>query len=199
MKTELEFVDALKPLLQAFVDRDKPGESNADVADAILNLILEHERLRHRVSAKSAQAKEVDALTLKRLASWDSNDPSMSTTEKVFKRLAKGRGSDGVALFKLAIEQKVLALGKAQKERSLLPRQSRRQPMSALVEQILLKDSSISENRLFHEIRRLLKEMADPPYIYKLETFKAKNPRHTDIPKTGLRQYRYRAKKKLSP
>jgi len=199
MKKEPDFSEVVDALGKAFTNRGKPDESDAEITDAILDFILEHERLRHRISASSAQARKIDVVTLKRLATWDSSDPSMSTIEKVFQRLAKGRGSDAVALLKATVEQKSLALSNAQKARASLPRHDRRQPMSALVEQIWLKDSSISENRLFHAICRQLKDMDDPPYNYSLNTFKARNPKHSDIPKTALRQYLYRAKKKLSP
>ena len=69
----------------------------------MIELVLQRERLRHGVNVGTVRAAALDKATLAKMASWDSDDPTMSTLEKVFRRLATNRGDEAVALLKRAV------------------------------------------------------------------------------------------------
>jgi len=190
--------EQLRARLDRFLRDERAGESDAKIADEILKLIIECERLRHRVREGTSKAAAVDQQTRTKMKSWDSDDPSLAIVEKVLKRLAEGRGVDAVVLLKNAIAQRATAFIEKQREKARRPRLKKRLQLSELVEEIVGKHPSISENKLFHELRRKLLAMDNPPYSYSGSSFKSTNSRYPDVQRKNLRQFLYRAKKKLS-
>ena len=196
---EQTFPQKLEELGAAFIGEERPDETDAETAAAILEFVLGYERLRQHVSAGTNEAKAVDAQTLIKMRSWDSDDPTMSTLEKVIRRLGEDRGEDGVRLLKDAIQISALALSKKQAEVAKHPRKSRQQPMSGLVEQILRQDPKITQHQLFVALKRMLVTMVDAPYSHSGNSFKSRDERFPSIPDKAIGQFLYRAKKKLSP
>jgi hypothetical protein len=195
---ELTFPQKLEILVKAFVLAERPGETDAEVAVAVFDFVLSYERLRRQVTAGTDEAKTVDAQTISKMKTWDSDDPTMLTVEKVLRRLAEGRGEDGMNLLKTSIQIRAHELSKKQAEVAKQPRKSRQQPMSGLVEQIVSQEPGISQNQLFHALKRKLITMDDPPYSHSGGSFKSRDMKFPDISNDALRQFRYRAKKKLS-
>ena len=196
---EQTFAQKLNELVADFVREERPDETDAEVTSALLEFVLSYERLRRHVTASTNEAKAVDDQTIIKMSSWDSNDPTMSTVEKVLHRLAEGRGEAGVKLLKEAIQIRALELSKKQAEVAKHSRKSRQQPLSGLVEQIVRQDPEISQHQLFHALKRKLATMDDPPYSHSGNSFKSKDKGFLDVKDEALGQYRYRAKKKLSP
>ena len=196
---EQTFAQNLQILVAAFVSEGHAEETDAEVADAILEFVLTHERLRRQVTAGTNEAKEVDAQTIAKMRSWDSNDSAMSTLEKVLHRLAGDRGADGIRLLKDAINASALAVSKKQASVAKLPRKSRQQPMSGLVEQIVRQDPEIKQQQLLFALKRQLASMADPPYRYSGNSFKPTDGELLTIDYSAMADYLYRAKQKLSP
>jgi hypothetical protein len=195
-KTFQQTLDELKAL---FINAEGPDESDDEIASDVFEFILNYERLRHQVKAGSTEAQAVDQSTIEKLRLWDSNDPAMSTVEKVLRRLAQGRGIDGITLLKDAILWKAQEFGKQQSKVAKHPRPSRQQPMTGLVEDIVRGRPTISQNDLFHALRNKLATMDEPPYSFSGESFKSHSAQFPDIEKNNLRQYLSRARKKLSP
>jgi hypothetical protein len=195
---EQTFPEKLAILVNAFVVAERPGEADAEVAVAVFDFVLSYERLRRQVTAGTDQAKTVDAQTISKMKTWDSDDPTMFTVEKVLRRLAEGRGEDGMNLLKTSIQIRAHELSKKQAEVAKQPRKSRQQPMSGLVEQIVSQEPGISQNQLFQALKRKLITMDDPPYSHSGGSFKSRDKKFPDISNDALRQFRYRAKKKLS-
>jgi hypothetical protein len=196
---EQTFSQKLEALVAAFVTAERPGETDAEVVNAILDFVLNYERLRRQVTAGSKEAQAVDEQTIITMRSWDSNDPTMSTLEKVLRRLAEERGEDGLNLLKTSIQIKAQEFSQKQKETAKKPRKSRRQPMSSLVEKIVSQEPEISQNQLLHTLKRELATMVDPPYSHSGGSFKSRNQQFPDIKNVALGQFLYRAKQKLSP
>ena len=196
---EETFAQKLEKLVAAFELEERADETDAEITVALLEFILGYERLRQNVTAGTNEAKVVDAQTIIKMSSWDSNDPSMSTVEKVLRRLAEGRSEDGVKLLKDAIQISSLALSKKQAAIAKHPRKSQQQPMSGLVEQILRQEPEIKQHQLFLALKRMLITMDDPPYRHSGNSFKPRNKQFHEIKNDAIGQYRYRAKKKLSP
>ena len=196
--SEKTFAQRLEELTAAFVSDQRPDETDVDVAAAMLEFVLNHERLRHQVNDATVEARVVDEQTVAKMRTWDSNDPAMSTVEKVLRRLAEGRGEEGIKLLQAAIQLKAHEFSNKQAQVAKRPRKSRQQPMSHLVKQIVRDAPTISQNELFNSLRRKLGSMEEPPYGYSGDSFKSHDPQYPDIKKEALRQYLHRAKKKLS-
>lgn len=195
---EQTFPQKLEQLCAAFIADERPDATDAETAAAIREFVLNYERLRQHVTVGTNRAKAVDAQTIIKMRSWDSNDPTMSTVEKVIRRLAEGRGEDGVKLLKDAIQMSALALSNKQASLAKQPRKSRQQPMSGLVEQVVRQDPEISQHQLVVSVKRQLASMADPPYRYSGNSFKPTDGELLTIDYAAMAQYLYRAKKKLS-
>jgi hypothetical protein len=198
-QAEKTFAQELDELTATFISTERPEESDGDIAAAVFEFILNYERLRHKVTVGTADARTVDQQTISKMRSWDSNDAAMSTVEKVLRRLAEGRGIEGISLLKDAIRLKAQEFGRQQAKVAEQPRPSRQQPMTGLVEPIVRNQPNISQNALFHALCHQLTTMDEPPYSYSGESFKSKNPQFGDVKKIALRKYLERAKKKLSP
>lgn len=195
---EQPFPNKLEELVKSFVTAERVGETDSEVLNALLDFVLNYERLRRQVIAGTKEAQAVDEQTIITMRSWDSNDPTMSTVEKVLRRIAEGRGEDGLNLLKTSIQIKAQEFSKKQTEAAKNPRKSRRQPMSGLVEKIVSQEPKISQNQLLHALKRELATMVDPPYSHSGGSFKSRDQRFPDIKNESLGQFRQRAKKKLS-
>ena len=196
---EQTFPQKLDELVTSFLNEERQEETNAEIAISIFEFVLNYERLRHQVTAGTDQAIAVDEQTISRMKTWDSNDPSMSTLEKVLRRLAEGRGEEGVNLLKSAIQRRAQEFSKRQTEAAKRPRLSRQQPMSGLVEQVVCQHPTISQHQLFIELKRLLANMDSPPYSHSGMSFKSNDGKFPDVKDASLRQFLYRARKKVSP
>lgn len=182
-------------LLKQFEDAEIAGESDDNLGKAILDLILESERLRRGGAGLSKHIEIVDQETLEKLANWDSNDPTMSTIEKVFKRLSNDRFSDASQLLKASIEAKQHQISEQQRARALKPR--KKHPIKALIEQIVAKRPQITDSELLEELRTEIgngvildidEEFIDPADI-----------NFSPIKISGLKDQLSRVKKSLSP
>jgi len=194
----IPFAEKLKQLVAAFESEERPDEKDAEVADAMLEFVLKYERLRRQVTDGSDEANAVDAETIAKMKSWDSNDPTMSTVEKVLHRLAQGRAEDGINLLKRSIQIRAQEVSKRLTQVAKQPRKSRQQPMSGLVEQLIRQNPEVTERQLFKNLKRMLATMEDPPYSHSGESFKSMDKQFHDIKNEAIGDFRHRAKKKLS-
>jgi hypothetical protein len=195
---EKTFPQALEELTAAFVNDERTDETDKDIGQSIFEFVLNYERLRRHVNAGSAEEQLVDQQTTEKIRTWDSDDPAMLVVEKALRRLADGRGEDGIRLLRTAIKHRAEAFSEKQTAIAKLPRKSRQQPMAGLVEQIVLANPGISQNNLLHALRQKLGDMDMPPYTYSGTSFRSLDKRFLDIETDALRQYLYRAKKKHS-
>jgi hypothetical protein len=146
------FADRILELQQQFCDGGHPAESDAQIADAILDHILERERLRHRVVGGTPAADAVDNATLSTMAEWDTDDPALSHLEKALRRFASGRGVDAVTLLKRAITTRQQAVSDDQRRRASMPREP--DPLDKLIETLVAETPNISAKKLEATLRR---------------------------------------------
>jgi hypothetical protein len=146
IKQQQTFADRLLELEQTFCDGGHPDESDAQIADAILDHILERERLSYGVVDGTPEAEVVDNATLTKMVDWDSDDPALSYIEKVLRRLAIGRDVDAVTLLKRAITDRQQAVSDEQRRRASTPRKV--DPLDKLIENIVANTPSISAKEL---------------------------------------------------
>ena len=167
------------------------------VADQVVNLMLWKERIRNGMEATEADRLTSDEATLKRMRSLDSDDPEILALEKVFKRLATGHGADAMRLLERSIGSRHEQLRKRQREIAKKSRAARH-PLSTMVDPIVQSNPNITENDLFHALRKAMTTTANPPCLFSADSFKPSDKKHPAVPRKNLRQYLHRAKKKLS-
>jgi hypothetical protein len=145
-RTQQSFPDRLLELEKKFCDGGHPDESDAQIADAILDHILERERLSYGVVDGTPEADAVDKATVTKMSEWDTDDPELAYLEKALRRLAIGRTIDAVTLLKRAITDRQQAVSDEQRRRASTPRESH--PLDKLIESIAAKNPSISAKEL---------------------------------------------------
>jgi long-subunit acyl-CoA synthetase (AMP-forming) len=184
----------LSQIDEDFVQAELPGETDEDVAGAALDWILKRERVRYQVVNDAAKALKVDQLTVQKMLDWDSDDPEMSTIEKILRRLAEGRGLDAMALVgRLQIKAK--AISEEMRRRASVSR--KQHPVDELIEQLVRRDPTISEKLV---LRKLESEVGGD-VISAITDGGVIEPFNTDYPSLevrGLKNRLSRIKKKIS-
>lgn len=146
------FEEQLEQLYTEFARRETKNESDESIASDLLELILQRERLRQGVIAGTPEASDLDATTLKRMATWDSDDPSLAVLEKALQRLALGESANSVRYLKRAIEQKIDAFSQEQRRKAKKPRGGH--PVNALIENHVRQNPETSTRDLYLALKR---------------------------------------------
>jgi hypothetical protein len=143
---QANFEKNVEELCKAFRSGGDLDESDGELEQVLVQLILEHQRLQRGVANDERLWPRIDEQTLKALADWDTDDPALSTIQKVFNRLADGRGESGVALLKKAIEVKELAISEEQRRKAKTQREAN--PLDQLIADKLKRKADISKREL---------------------------------------------------
>lgn len=144
---------AFAQLGDEFVATETDGETNEQIAGAIVDLILKRERIRRGV-IDSNEATIVDQETITKLGSWDSADPEFAVLEKVFRNLAQGKGCDAVTYLKRSIEQHAEIISQKQSKNASAPRPGRRSSVLIALDEIVQANPSIKKNDALHLLKR---------------------------------------------
>ena len=150
MKTDQQYPRELQRLLKDFEESGTSSETDADVAGALRELCLKLGRLR-QPNAVNIRGKElIDLATLKKMAIWDTDDPSLSTVEKIFSRLAKGRGADAVSLLKTSIKLRAEQTSSAQSRRASTKRKPH--PLDNVISKMVERKPKISAKEVIEKL-----------------------------------------------
>jgi hypothetical protein len=159
-----------------------------------LEWLLWRERLRNGLESTPEDRLTSDRITLDKLATWDTAKPELVVLEKVFRKMALGRGQDAMLLLKRSIENRRAQLSTRQQKIAKKPRGTKH-PLTAMVEEVVRSNPTISAQKLFHELFRLCDvDSATCTYSSSSEKFKPIDKKFADVPKRNLRQYLHRAK-----
>jgi len=137
---------------ERFIRAGSDGESDEQLADALVRFILERRRILADVEQGTVAAAAVDQETLRLMAEWDSDAPDLSTVEKVLRRFATGRGLEAVDLLKRAVIARADALSNEQRRKAKVPRSQH--PLDLLIEREVLRNRDISEKELVRALER---------------------------------------------
>jgi hypothetical protein len=187
------FSDSLHQLEQKFSDGGQPGESDAQIAEELVHLILEAVRRSRGVLRGTPEGNAADAATLAKMAGWDSDDPELLTAEKALRRLATGGGADAVALLKRAVSNRQQTVSNEQRRRASLPRKPDR--LQELIERIVAASPKISAKKLERRLRNeigngVIHDMDDTEIILAYG-------KKTSVKISGLKHRLTRAKEKI--
>ncbi|MEO0316376.1 MAG: hypothetical protein RL404_53 [Pseudomonadota bacterium] len=144
---ELSFKEVQQHLMEKFL-RDAPStETDEELGQAFLDLILQSERLRHGVRPSDPKQDEVDRQTLDCLYSQTELGPEHYFAESIFKRLAVDPGS-AMRHFRQAIEQQSIM----QAKRAKSPRPRRYDSITKLINDIVVDDPTITTKAVLEEL-----------------------------------------------
>jgi len=175
-----------------------PPASPSKVGDQLLEWLLWRERLRNGLESTPEDRLTSDRITLDKLATWDTATPELVVFEKVFRKMALGRGQDAMLLLKRSIENRRAQL-RTRQQKIAKKLRGTKHPLTAMVEAVVRSNPTISAQKLFHELFRLCDvDAATCTYSSSSEKFKPIDKKFLDVPKKNLRQYLYRAKKSLT-
>lgn len=177
-----------------FVAAERPGESDEQLAAAVIEWILQRERLRYQVTEGAPDAFKVDCLTIQKMLDWDSDDPALSTVEKILRRLAQGRGNSALTLIH-NLQEKARQVSDEMRRRASVPRKLH--PVDELIEQFVRETPTISEKLV---LRKLEAEVGGD-VISAITDGGVIEPFDTDYPPlkvSGLKNRLSRIKKKIS-
>ncbi len=184
----------LAQIAKDFVEAELPGEKDEDVAGATLDWILKRERVRYQVVNDEEKALKVDQLTIQKMLGWDSDDPEMSTIEKVLRRLAQVRDLDAMALIR-SLQNKATTISTEMKRRASTPRT--KHPVDKLIKEIVNANPQISAK----ELLRKLEAEAGGEVILKINDNQEIEPWESEFPNikiSGLKNRLTRIKKNIS-
>jgi hypothetical protein len=147
---EQSFEEARRRLEEHFLQEENVTETDAEIGAALLNFVLQQERLRHRVEGPGPEQEKVDRQTLERLYHQTELGPEYATIESIFKRLAKDPVS-AIRHYRQAHEQRSLK----QSERAKLPRPQRHDSITKLIQDMVDLKPDISTRAVKRELGRI--------------------------------------------
>jgi len=143
----------LNRLLSDFEAGGDSSETDADVAAAVLKLCLELGRLRQPNATDIERKEHIDHATLIKMAILDTDDPSLSTVEKIFSRLVTGRGEEAVTLLKNSIKLRADQKSRAQSRRASTKRKAH--PLDDQIARFVKRDPNISAKVVIEKLEAL--------------------------------------------
>ena len=143
----------LNRLLSDFEAGGDSSETDADVAAAVLDLCLELGRLRQPNATDIQRKEHIDRATLKKMTILDTDDPSLSTVEKIFSRLVTGRGEEAVTLLKNSIKLRADQKSRAQSRRASTKRKAH--PLDDQIARFVKRDPDISAKVVIEKLEAL--------------------------------------------
>jgi hypothetical protein len=151
LNTDQQYASKFRRLLKDFEEGGVSFETDADVVDAFLKLCLDLGRLRQPNTVDTRGKELIDRATLKKMATWDTDDPSLSTIEKIFSRLAEGRGIAAVTLLKNAIKLRAEQTSSEQSRRASTKRKPH--PLDNVISKMVKRDPDISAKVVIEKLK----------------------------------------------
>jgi len=118
-------------------------------AHLVIGLIMDLMLLKKGVQPGSFEAEAIEAGILTEMALWDSDDPSLSTVEKIFRRFGTGDAVGAITLLQTWVDQK------RQRQATIArkPRNRLASPLTQLVRRIVEEDPKIRLPELLDSLK----------------------------------------------
>lgn len=142
-----------KPLIDSYL-QEVVSESNEQLGDSLVDLLLKIERIRLDIPEDSVELNAAqDIKTLSKLANWQSDDPDLAIIQGVLNRLGKGQTEGGIDYLALAIKRRMEKLSKEQSRRASFPRKEN--PLKEIVKELVIKYPELTANQIATKLARL--------------------------------------------
>jgi hypothetical protein len=176
---ELSFEQIQKRLTEQFLREERGVETDEELGNAVLDLILQSERLRHNLKGPGPEQEKVDRQTLERLYHQTELGPEHFFAEGIFRRLVKDPAS-AMRHFREAVETQ----SARQAKRANSPR--RKDALGKVIDALLDYTPDLTEPKLRDELnyRR-----------WSVNKDEIRSPEGEQFPPNCLKDRLYRAKK----
>ena len=139
------------PAIQDFLHKEFDGQTDQDIANDLLELILELARVRENVNSLTPDATKLfDQVTLSRLNRFDSDDPNLAVFEKVLHRLIHCDGERGIVYLKDSIRLKQQQISAEQSRRASTPRDEH--PLKTVLREIINQDPNLRAKEYLNKL-----------------------------------------------
>ena len=183
-----------KKHLTDFVNGGKENESHADAHKAIFDTILQSERTRRGFDDDSDRWAELDAETIEKILTSDTDDPRLVLAEKALKRIAGAQGAAGVKLIDDHVTAKAQAFSKKQSNVARKPR--KKNPITVLATELLAEKPDMKENDLFYALQKEVGQGVIESYL--ADEFTPVDEAFPPVKRSTLRNILTRAKKTIA-
>lgn len=144
---EQSFEEVQRRLAEQFLQETSTLQTDEEVGAALLDFVLQRERLRHRVEGLGPEREKVDRQTLEHLYHQTELGPEHFFAESIFKRLAKDP-ANAMHHYRLALNHR----STTQAERAKSPRPRRYDSITKLINDIVVDDPAISTEAVREEL-----------------------------------------------
>ena len=148
-------------LINEFVSGQKEDESDEEMSKALLDFILQRERIRRGAADANVEIKNrIDAETLKALKNCDLDDPSYALQEKIFRKMGVDPTS-AIKMLGIAIDQRKKLFSKQQQLKARKLRPNKRKVFSSLIDEIVRENPKISQNQVLNKLKKVVEITVD--------------------------------------
>ena len=181
-------------VLTDFENGGEEDESHADIHRALLDSILRAERNRRGFGDSPEKWAEVDAETIEKMLTSDTDNPRVVLAEKALKRIAGDQGAAGVKLIDDHVTDKARAF--SEKQSNTARKARKKHPITILVEELVAKKPGMTENYLYHALKKEVGEGVIESYLG--DEFTPVDEAFLPVKRSTLRNMLSRAKKTIA-
>ena len=183
-----------KKHLTDFVNGGKENESHAEAHKAIFDTILQSERARRGFDDDPERWAEIDAETIRKILTSDTDDPRLVLAEKALKRIAGDQGAAGVKLIDEHVTGKARDFSKKQSNAARKAR--KKHPITVLATELVAKKPYMKENDLFRALQKEVGQGVIESYL--ADEFTPVDEAFPPVRRSTLRNMLSRAKKTIA-
>jgi hypothetical protein len=198
-KRTTEEIEIIFDFLKIDFEQGDEAADDSSKGRELVDMILWRERVRHGVENAPKLWPPLDTQTIKKMQSWGAEEFELIISMAVFRKLATGNTESAIRTLKNAITYRSIELSKTQTGIAKKPRPERKHPLSTMVESIVSKHPIIKVNNLLKALQEISRNNKLSPCFYDISklAFIPSDSKYPTIPKESLRNYLYRAKKKI--
>jgi hypothetical protein len=186
-----------KPLIDRYL-QEVVSESNEQLGDSLVDLLLKIERIRLHISEDSVELNAAqDIKTLDKLSTWQSDDPDLAIIQGGLNRLGKGQTEGGIDYLALAIKRRLEKISTEQSRKASFPRKE--SPLKEIVEELVIDYPELTADAIVTKL--ILLGSVDSGYSYEEwgEYFEPEDTSEKTIKKSTItRKWIPAIKKKLT-
>lgn len=176
-----------KPLIDHYL-QEVVSESNEQLGDSLLDLLLKIERIRLHIPEDSVELNVAqDIHTLDKLSTWESDDPDLAIIQGVLNRLGKGQTQGGIDYLALAIKRRMEKISIEQSRRAGFPRKE--SPLKEIVEELVIDNPTLSAELLAIKLARLGSSLSGYSYDENGEYFEPEDTSEKSIKKSTITRH----------
>ena len=176
-----------KPLIDHYL-QGVVSESNEQLGDSLVDLLLKIERIRLHIPEDSVELNAAqDIKTLDKLSIWQSDDPDLAIIQGVLNRLGKGQTEGGIDYLALAIKRRLEKISTEQSRKASFPRKE--SPLKEIVKELVIDYPELTAELLAIKLARLGSSFSGYRYDEIEEYFEPEDTSEKPIKKSTITRH----------